>query len=218
MADKDDVQKQEGTDDAEQQVGTDSVEQQEGTDQTEKQKESKAEKSDKAASSNGILPWIIMFVVVVICAGAGLVAGRFVRDLRAPETGENSKEDRPARIESLNTDDSAETSQEVWYYDLEPVVANLDETGVARYVRLSLTLGISSNVDKEKGTAFLDRNKPHLRNWLTIYLASLCLEDIRGDKNLRLVQSQILDGINEELFPNTKPQIKEILLKEFAIQ
>jgi flagellar basal body-associated protein FliL len=74
-------------------------------------------------------------------------------------------------------------------------------------------------MDKQKYTAFLDEEKkPTLTNWLTIYLAGLTLEDIRGDKNLRRIQSQILDAFNEQLFPDAKPQIKHILFKEFAIQ
>jgi flagellar basal body-associated protein FliL len=57
-----------------------------------------------------------------------------------------------------------------------------------------------------------------LKNWLTIYLSSQTIEDIGGDKNLRRIQSQILDAFNERLFPNTKPKIKEVLFKEFAVQ
>ena len=59
---------------------------------------------------------------------------------------------------------------------------------------------------------------PILTNWLTIYLASLSLEDIRGDRNLKRIQIQILDAFNEQLFPNQKPKIKRVLFKEFAIQ
>ncbi|GAH72149.1 unnamed protein product, partial [marine sediment metagenome] len=109
-------------------------------------------------------------------------------------------------------------SQKTWYYELEPVVANLDVPGITRYVRAAITLEISAEVDQEKGIAFLEEKKPVLTNWLTIYLASLTLEDIRGDRNLRRIQSQILDSFNEKLFPDARPQIKHILFKEFAIQ
>ncbi len=109
-------------------------------------------------------------------------------------------------------------SQEGWYYDLEPVTANLDEPGVIRYVRAALTLEINSEVDQEKGRAFLNEKKPILTNWLTVYLTSLGLDDIRGDMNLKRIQSQILDALNEKLFPDSKPKIKRILFKEFAIQ
>ena len=106
----------------------------------------------------------------------------------------------------------------VWYYDLDPVVANLDEPGVTRYVRATLTLAISPEADTGKTTAYLNEKKPLLTNWLTIYLASLRLEDIRGDKNLRRIQSEVLDTFNEKVFPDAKPRIEKVLFKEFAIQ
>ena len=135
------------------------------------------------------------------------------------QTAEPPAQDTSVSIEDLKTDaDSTTDSQKTWYYDLDPVVANLDVPGVTRYVRTSLTLEISSQIDKQKGTIFLEEKKPLLTNWLTIYLASLGLEDIRGDRNLKRIQSQILDAFNERLFPDAKPQIKHILFKEFAIQ
>ena len=134
------------------------------------------------------------------------------------ETDESSQQDEPAQAEYLKANGSATDSQKNWYYDLEPVVANLDVPGVTRYVRATITLEINPEVEKKKGIALLEEKTPLLTNWLTIYLASLTLDDIRGDRNLKRVQLQILDAFNEKLFPDTKPQIKHILFKEFAIQ
>ena len=184
----------------------------------EKQEDSKAEKSDEKVSITRFLPWIIMVVTVVVCAGAGFGFGRLFAGSGKAKTVESSQENEPAQAEYLKADDSATDSQKAWYYDLEPVVANLDVPGVTRYVRASLTLEISPEMDAEKGTVFLKEKNPLLTNWLTIYLASLTLEDIRGDRNLKRIQSQILDAFNEKLFPDAKPQIKHILFKEFAIQ
>ena len=97
-------------------------------------------------------------------------------------------------------------------------VANLNEPSVTRYVRASLTLEMSSDMDVEKGAVFLDEKKPILINWLTVYLSSLGLEDIRGDKNLRSIQSHVRDAFNEQLFPDSKSQIKQVLIKEFPVQ
>ncbi|MHC4570546.1 MAG: flagellar basal body-associated FliL family protein [Planctomycetota bacterium] len=176
------------------------------------------EKTDEKAPGGGILPWIIMAVIVAVCAGAGFGLGRLFARPRIPETAETSQEDKPAPPQELRPDDSATDAKTNWYYDFEPVVANLDVPGVTRYVRATLTLEISRDVDKNKGTDFINEKKPVLTNWLTIYLASLTLEDIRGNRNLKRIQSHILDAFNEKLFPDAKPQIKHILFKEFAIQ
>jgi len=188
------------------------------TKKEEKQEASKAEKSDEKTSGSSIWPWIIMAVVVVVSAGAGFGLGRLFAGSSAPETAEPSQEDKTVQTEELITGVSATDSQKTWYYNIEPVVANLNVPGVTRYVRATLTLEISPELDQKKGTAFLDEKRPVLTNWLTIYLASLSLADIRGDGNLRRIQSQILDAFNEKLFPDAKPQIQHILFKEFAIQ
>ena len=115
------------------------------------------------------------------------------------------------------TPDLETGSNDTWYYDLEPVVANLDEPSVTRYVRAAIKLEINSAMEQDKGEKHLEDKKPILTNWLTIYLAGLTLEDARGDRNLKRIQSQILDAFNEKLFPDAKPQIKRILFNEFVV-
>jgi flagellar basal body-associated protein FliL len=198
----------------------DDIKEQESREEQEEQKDSKAEKSDKKSLIARILPWIIMFVVVLICAGAGLFVGRLFAGSRTPQADvSGSKSVASAQTEDLKADkDSSKESGKFWYYQLDPVVANLNEPTVTRYVRASLTLEMSSEMNEKKGTAFLDEKKPILINWLTVYLSSLSLEDVRGDKNLRSIQSQIRDAFNEELFPDSKPQVKQVLIKEFPVQ
>ncbi len=187
--------------------------------EVEKQEDSKAEKSDGKGLVSRFLPLIIMAVVVVVCAGAGFGLSRLLAGPGTDQTAEPAQKDEPAQAEDLKADDSsAAEHQKSWYYDLEPVVANLDEPGVTRYVRATLTLEISPEVDQKKGIAFIEEKKPLLTNWLTIYLAGLGLEDIRGDRNLKHIQLQILDAFNERLFPDARPGVKKILFKEFAIQ
>jgi len=182
------------------------------------QEDTKAKSTDEEPSSRGLLPWIIMAVAVVLCAGAGLGLGRLFAGSGTPQIVEPSQQIKSTQAENLKVDGSKAGSQKTWYYELEPVVANLDVPGITRYVRAAITLEISAEADQQKGVVFLEEKKPVLTSWLTIYLASLTLEDIRGDRNLRRIQSQILDAFNEKLFPDAKPQIKHILFKEFAIQ
>jgi len=175
---------------------------------------------DEKSLKRSLLPWIIPAVVVVFCAVTGFGLGRIFagsggeEPVGASTAGPNQTED----IESVVPDLTGNDSQKTWYFDLDPVVANLDEPEVTRYIRVALTLQVSSEVDQKKGEGFLSNKMPLLTNWLTIYLAGLSIEDIRGDKNLKRVQSQICDVINEKLFPDAKPQIKSILFREFAIQ
>jgi len=187
-------------------------------DDTKKQEDSKAAKNDEKTSGGGMLQWIIMAVVVVICAGVGFGLGRLFAGTVTSETAEPSQQDQPTQTEGLNADDSTTNSQKGWFYGLEPVVTCLDEPGATRYIRATLTLEFSSELERKKGTAMLEEKKPILTNWLSIYLASLKIDDIRGERNQKRIQLQILDAFNEKLFPDAKPQIRKILFKEFVIQ
>ena len=179
----------------------------------------KEAKKDEKASRGGILQWIIMAVVVVICAGAGFGLGRLFGGTSTPEAAEPSQQDQPTLTEDPKADDSTTDSQKGWFYNkLEPVVACLDEPGATRYIRATLILEISSELSQKQGTAVLEEKKPILINWLSLYLASLNIEDIRGERNQKRIQLQILDAFNEKLFPDAKPQIRKILFKEFVVQ
>jgi flagellar basal body-associated protein FliL len=205
MADADDIKEQEEPQEQQEQ---------------EEQKEPEAGKSAKKSLVARLLPWVIMIAVVGLCAGGGFSLGRLFAGSRTPQAADSDPNSAAAsQVEDLKADnDSAKDSGKVWYYDLDPVVANLNEPTVTRYVRASLTLEMSPELDAKKGAAFLDEKKPILINWLTVYLSSLGLEDIRGDNNLRSIQSHIRDAFNEELFPDSKSQVLQVLIKEFPVQ
>lgn len=195
------------------------AEENETTEQQE-EAESKAESSPKKSLIGRLSPWLVLGGVVLFCAGAGFGLGRLFAGSRTAGAAQPKPGTTPQpQTDDLAADDaSAQDSQKTWYYDLDPVVANLNEPSVTRYVRATFTLEISAEVDKKKGTAFLDEKKPVLINWLTVYLSSLRLDDIRGDKNLKSIQSQVREAFNERLFPDSKPQIKQVLIKEFPVQ
>jgi flagellar basal body-associated protein FliL len=180
---------------------------------------------------SSILPYIIVAVIVLICAGAGVGLGLiFAGGSKAgpafaePATAaEEVKTEEPKAAEHSAKDKQPETQKaskpgEVWYYDLDPVVANLNEPGATRYVRAVLTLEMSSSVTPEKGAAMLAAKKPLLTNLMTIYLAGLSVDATRGDKNLKRIQAELTDTFNEKLFPDSVPLINGILIKEFAVQ
>ncbi len=171
----------------------------------------------KSGKGGSILPWIITGAVVLLCAGAGLGLGRLFAKGNAPAEQTTEEGQTPLAQQPQTSQRTAE-GENVWYFDLEPLVANLDEPSVTRYVRATLTLEISTELDAKQGMALLEQKRPLLINWLTIYLSSLSLEEARGDRNLKRIQTDVRDAFNEKLFGELKPPIKRILFKEFAIQ
>jgi len=187
------------------------------TEQQAEQADDKKEDSKKKSLPAVILPWLIVALTVAVFAAAGFGLGRMFGSSAKQQKAESSGEKAASQTEQLLTAKPAD-AESAWYFDLEPVVANLDEPSATRYVRATLTLEMRAEMEQRKGTAFLEQKKPLLTNWLTIYLSSLNLENIRGDRNLKRIQSQICDAFNDKLFPDSKPLIKRILFKEFAIQ
>ena len=158
--------------------------------------------------------------IAVCCAGAGFSLGRLFAGGGSTGTdpaGPNG--DEASLADELAADDGSKGDYgDVWYYDLDPVIANLNEPGISRYVRASFTLEVSGEMDEDKGTAFFDSKKPVLTDMLFVYLSGLSLADVQGDKNLKSVQSRIREMFNEKFFPDSKPQITRVLIKEFPIQ
>lgn len=172
---------------------------------------------EKSTSEIGVLAWVIMGVIIVVLAGSGFVLGRLFAAPGSSEASESTQEDSTAQDQELELEDSSKASKDTWFYDLEPVVASLDEPSLTRYVRATLTLEINSALIQKDGEKLIEKKKPVLTDWLAIYLASLTLEDARGSKNQKRIQAEILDNFNEVLFPDARGQIKRILFQEFAI-
>jgi len=183
---------------------------------TEQGSEPQAQQPKGAMSK--IMPWLIAMVVVIVCGGAGFAVGRLFGTRGKAQVVSAAQKTEPAASAGSKEATDAGKSQATWYYDLDPTVANLNEPGVTRYVRVALTLEMGNGLGDKEGLPLLDQKKPLMKHWLTLYLSNQTVETIRGEKNLRQVQTQIADVLNQGLFPNAKPRIVRVLFKEFAIQ
>ncbi len=181
-----------------------------------KDKDAKDEPKEQAGQSKAkisILTWIIMAVVIAVMAGSGFVLGRLFAGPSSPKTTDSSQEN--PQTEEIVPGGSEDT----WYYnELESVVVNPDEPGATRFVRVGLILEMSSALDEDETKKLIEAEKPPLLNWLNLYFKSLTLEEMGNDSDLRRILSHICDAFNEMLFPDAKPQIKKILIREFNIQ
>jgi flagellar basal body-associated protein FliL len=174
-------------------------------------KEEKEAPEKQAGGKTGLITWIIIAVTVSLLSGSGFFLGRLLAGSGSPN--------KPTQKEAQKPDEEPTEGADNWFFDLDPVVANLNVPGATRYVRASITMEMSGALKESDSESLFKAKVPILRNWLAVYLASLTLEDARGDRNLKRIQLEILDSFNEILFPDSKPQIKQILFKEgFAIQ
>ena len=179
----------------------------------------KAESGRKLHLPGGNFLWAIVGSMVF----AGLVGGFALAQLLAgsdpvpPPTDESVPEVVPTKSfeDLLATNPDASP----WEFPIEnPIIANLDEPGVTRYLRAGITLLVSSEVDQENGKTFLNDKELLLRDSLHAYFADLSLEDVRGRRNIERIKRQVRELFNEVLFPESKPYIREVYFREFAVQ
>ncbi|MFC1677163.1 flagellar basal body-associated protein FliL [Planctomycetota bacterium] len=191
-------------------------EQEEGTGA---EQENKGQPQQKAQDAKiGIVTWAMIAVVVIVFAGSGLVLGRVLAAMSTSEQQPQASGQQEKTQENDKADSIADT-EGTWYYNgLESVVVNPDEPGAMRYVRVGLTLEVSSELDQLKAEAFFETKKPALVNWLNIYLKSLTLGEMENDSDMKHILLDIHDAFNEILFPDEKPKLKRVLIREFNIQ
>jgi flagellar FliL protein len=209
-------------------------------DKQEKKLETKTEaksETDKGtpAKGKGLFLWLILGIVI-LGGGAGGFAISQLMGGSAPADPNAVLEKKPAAAPKSEkaeksgghgggggekSEGGSKTPEpgQSWMYDkLDAVVANLNEPGVTRYVRVTVILEISGEVDYAETLVFLDEKKIVLQDWLTTYLAGLSLEDVRGSRSLNRIKQDVLDQFNQLLFGPDKASIEKILFKEFAVQ
>jgi len=184
----------------------------------ERQTEQETKGSKTAEQKGGGLFYWGLLVAVIIAGGTGgfalsqLIGGQDPKSMISPEQAQSKQEAAEALL-------AADAGQAGWTYDkLEPVLANLDEPGVTRYVRVTVTLEMSPDIDRIKGEQFLADRQLVLRDWMTTYFAGLSLEDCRGTRNLARIKKEVLESFNKILFPGSRPFVENVLFKEFAVQ
>jgi flagellar basal body-associated protein FliL len=185
-------------------------------------KETKDEKADQARPAGGkpgIFSWIIMLVIIAVFGGSGFVVGRiFAKSSPSPAKAAEAPQESTPKPEPAAEAEKGE-SKETWYFnELESIVVNPDEPGATRFVRVGVVLEMSSELKADKAKELIVSKKPLLVNWVNLYFKGLTLDQMRNDRDMKRIQSQILDAFNDILFSGSKPLIKNVLIREFNIQ
>jgi len=174
--------------------------------------------SAKKQTGGSKLPWIILGILVPLCIVSGFFLGRVIagsKELPEGTEHEAEAEKTPDYVQLLNNKADAEN---VWIYPIEPFSQNLNDPGGRRYVRVGFNLEISGQFPEAGGKEFIDGKLPVVNDWLRLYFSNLKVTDLQGTRQLRHVQAEIKDGLNEVLFPDTKPLVMRVLFSENVIQ
>jgi len=183
----------------------------------------KAPTADKAATAGGKgrLFMILCAAVTFVASAAGygvavLTTGASPLAPASAHAGQPATPADAAAGAAIPGETAAE-AETFLYKDLETITVNLNEPRLARYVHATVTLGVRESEFPEVAP-LIDARTNVLRDWLTVYLTSLTLDDVRGPENLNRIRREVLDAFNTELWPDATPKIRKVLFKEFAVK
>jgi len=155
-------------------------------------------------------------IVAVLGAGAaaGYALGGLFRGSAPADPNSQPVEEYPPEHYPPSSDVAGE---EFEYVHFEPIISNLDEARLARYVRATIVLAVRAG-DAEAAGLRIEKTKPELRSRLDAYLSGQTLDDVRGEKNKNRIRRDMLRICNELLWPKRRPLIDHVLFKEFTVQ
>jgi flagellar basal body-associated protein FliL len=183
-----------------------------------KKDESKDKSKDKESSpgkKGAMIGWIITFVVAAICAGGGYgLSGLFAKT--EPKDAEEIPGGEVAAEDDWTVEDPANAKP--WTHEMQPVVANLDESGSTRMIQVAVVIELSGEMDQLKGTEYVVSKNLYLRDWLMTHLAGLNLTQVASSSSQNIMKAEIKESFNEILFPDSKPLVSRIMFKDYTIQ
>ncbi len=153
-----------------------------------------------APAKNSKVGLMVWGLVAVLAAGAG---GALPWLLPQHESAEK----KPAEKETLRPS----------VLTFEPVVVNLGEERLTRFLRVKLLLVVDESEAKEAGE-LLQRQKPFLKSWLIGYLSDQSLLEVSRAIGVNRIRREIRDQFNAFLYPDGTERIHDILFDEFYVQ
>ena len=157
--------------------------------------------------------WIIVSAAVVLVGvAAGYGTAQLFRGSGSPPEALGQPVDEPQQ-----EPEPKDGGDEFANYDFETITANLDEPRLSRYIRTTITLSLRSR-NFEAAKKVIEKNQAELRSWLNTYFMGCTVDDVRGPKSINRLRREILDSLNERLWPGSKGLIEDVLIKDFVIQ
>ncbi len=170
----------------------------------------------------------MVFIAIAALVGAAAGAGGYIAAgfLGGPEQAQAQAQMRGQIEAQATTDDQVQdaledtSADDYEYIEFPTITCNLNEPRMERYIRATITLTVKKDKNgKYKGAVQLIASRQtELKDWITSYLYGCTLDDLRGEKKLNRIRREILDNLNQKLWPTGKPMIHQVLFKDFAIQ
>jgi len=178
--------------------------------------ETPQETQDAEPKGRSSMLWLLIAVgMAALATGAGFGLGRLLAGSSGASgaTGAATGDvQQPQRAQNPSP-----AQEDYGYIEFEPIAVTLDGPRLDRYIRATVVLAIAKD-QLDQAQKLIEKRKPELRNYLTVFFSGCRLEDVRGAEKLNRLRREIQDSLNEQLWPEGQPMISRVLFKEFAVQ
>jgi flagellar protein FliL len=97
------------------------------------------------------------------------------------------------------------------------VVVNLSEDRLQRYLRLKLAVLVDAEAEKEV-IDLMTKKKAAVKSAIIAHLAGKTLKDVSGSAGVARTQRELLERIEEVLYPDGNSRLKSVLFEEYVVQ
>ena len=178
--------------------------------------ENGAEEAPAASRRRGLVSWIILAgAVVLIGSASGWLLSRLLA--QSPQVAQAQSSETAQEPPQTAEKPPSGKDERFKYLDFPPILANLDEPRLGRHVRATITLAISES-EFDQASKLIESRKPELTNCLMVLFSACTLDEVRGAKNLNRLRREILEKFNEQLWPDRRSPVRQVLFKEFSVQ
>lgn len=148
---------------------------------------------------------ILAGVLVLLIGGA---AGAYF--MGYIPVGSHAKDPKNAEAEGAKDPQQAENSQPV-FYSLPEFLVNLNSTGKTSFVKMEISLELSSSEDVKA----VEANLPRIQDSFNTYLRELRASDLSGSAGLYRLKEELLLRLNKNIAPH---KVNDILFREILVQ
>jgi flagellar basal body-associated protein FliL len=141
-----------------------------------------------------------------VFAGAG-AALPMVVNVQALFGASAKKEEKPADKKDVKTA----------IVPFSDIVVNLSEERLQRYLRLKIAVLVDAEAEKEVND-LMTKKKAAVKSAMITHLAGKSLKDVSGSAGVARMQRELLERIEEVLYPDGNSKIKSILFEEYVVQ
>jgi flagellar basal body-associated protein FliL len=148
---------------------------------------------------------LILIVVCLACIGAGAAVPMVIS---VPPIFAKSKGDAKGK---------GHGEEATVIVPFGEVVVNLAEERMNRYLRIKLAVLVDAESEKDV-TALLTKQKAAVKSKLINHLAGKSLKDVSGSVGVNRLQREMLERIEEVLYPDGNSRIRSVLFEEYVVQ